>query len=252
MHKLLIITGPTGVGKTKFAVTVARKFNGELISADSRQVYKGMDIVTGKDTDEISKSGIRVWLCDLIDPDEPFSVSLWHQAAVSAIADISGRGKLPIVVGGTGLYIRSLLENLETINIPVNFQLRHVLSNMSVSDLFVQLRHINPIKANSLNNSDRNNSRRLIRAIEIAGNSSNRTHIANSPNYLTLTLTLIAPIETLKQRISERVTRRISNGAVLELNRLITKYSSTLPSFTACGYQSLIKSPVPKTGLLPK
>lgn len=75
MHKLLIITGPTGVGKTKFAVTVARKFNGELISADSRQVYKGMDIVTGKDTDEISKSGIRVWLCDLIDPDEPFSVS---------------------------------------------------------------------------------------------------------------------------------------------------------------------------------
>lgn len=117
---------------------------------------------------------------------------------------------------------------------------------MSVSDLFVQLRHINPIKANSLNNSDRNNSRRLIRAIEIAGNSSNRTHIANSPNYLTLTLTLIAPIETLKQRISERVTRRISNGAVLELNRLITKYSSTLPSFTACGYQSLIKSPRPE------
>lgn len=246
MNRLLIITGPTGVGKTGFGIEVARKFNGEIISADSRQVYRGMDIVTGKDQELIKKAGIPVWLYDLINPDEPFSVSLWNQEARKAIADIHRRGKLPIIVGGTGLYIRSLTEDLKNIHIPPDLVLRQQLSVFSADELFSQLQQISPIRAKNLNSSDRLNLRRLIRTIEIAKYSKVKSPVTNIPSYLTLTLTLTAPIEILKQRISERVARRMSDGAVAEFNRLIARYPSTLPSFTACGYRALLKSSDPR------
>ncbi len=127
MNKLLVICGPTATGKTVLAAEIAKQFNGELVSADSRQVYRSMDICTGKD-----RPDVPIWLYDIVDPDEEFSVSQWVVLARGAIADIHKRNKLPIVVGGTGLYIHALLYPFETINIPPDRTLRNKLQALSV------------------------------------------------------------------------------------------------------------------------
>lgn len=226
MTKVLLITGQTATGKTSFAVEVAHKFNGELVSADSRQVYQGMDIITGKDKDKID---VPIWLYDLVRPDEQFSVSQWRQKALEAIQDISARGKLPIVVGGTGLYLRSLTENLDTVNIPPDPNLRTKLSSLSVSDLFAQLVLLEPSRANSLNNSDKNNTRRLIRAIEIALFNKKtqypllRLRGGLGGRYLSIVLTCSPDL--LKVRISDRVHQRIAAGANSEFTQLTSFYS---------------------------
>lgn len=168
MNKVLVICGPTATGKTSFALQMAKELNGELVSADSRQVYIGRDLETGKDLDLIKNSGIKIWLYDVVNPGEEFSVAIWRKLAHEAIADILSRGKLPIVVGGSGLYIRALTEDLSEVDISRNEKLRAELKNKSASELFDYLKNINLTKAMSMNNSDRKNPRRLIRAIEIS------------------------------------------------------------------------------------
>jgi len=204
MDKVLIICGPTATGKTKLALQLAKEFNGELVSADSRQVYIGNDLETGKDKDVIKNSGIRVWLYDVIDQGQDFSVSQWRRLALDAISDILARDKLPIVVGGSGLYIKALVENLPDVDIPQDIDLRK--SNKSVSELFNYLKSIDSIKADSLNNSDKNNSRRLIRAIEIAQYPSPRLGEGLRVRYVLIGLT--ASKEELIKRIKERVRER--------------------------------------------
>src|SRR3989344_4958306 len=127
MTKVLIICGPTATGKTKLAARLAKRFNGELVSADSRQVYRGMDLTTGKEMPDVP-----IWLYDVAHPDEDFSVSHWVKLAKDAISDIQKRNKLPIVVGGTGLYIQALLRPFETIDIPPNKKLREKLQKLTV------------------------------------------------------------------------------------------------------------------------
>lgn len=207
MNKILVICGPTATGKTKFALEIARELNGELVSADSRQVYVGNDLETGKDLDLIKNSGIKAWLIDVLIPGEEFSVSNWRKLARGTIADISSRGELPIVVGGSGLYIRALTENLPTVDIPRNPTLRKELENKSVSELFNYLKQLNSDKAMTLNASDRQNPRRLIRAIEIVKTPpplGSREEWGVS--YLQIGLT--APKETLIKKIKERVKKR--------------------------------------------
>jgi len=166
--KVLVVSGPTATGKTAFGLELAKELNGEIVSADSRQVYIGNDLETGKDLDLINKSGIKVWLINELNPGEEFSVSNWRKLANLAIEDILSRGKLPIVVGGSGLYIRALTENLLSVDIPRDMVLRKELKLKSASELFDYLKSVNSAKAKSMNNSDRKNPRRLIRAIEIS------------------------------------------------------------------------------------
>ena len=209
MDKVLIICGPTATGKTKLALQLAKEFNGELVSADSRQVYIGNDLETGKDKDVIKNSGIRVWLYDVIDQGQDFSVSQWRRLALDAISDILARDKLPIVVGGSGLYIKALVENLPDVDIPQDIDLRK--SNKSVSELFNYLKSIDSIKADSLNNSDKNNPRRLIRAIEIAQYPSpNRRYrlLGEGLRVRYVLIGLTASKEELIKRIKERVRER--------------------------------------------
>lgn len=185
MNKVLIICGPTAAGKTKFALEIARKYAGEVISADSRQVYTGSDIITGKDvqsgTSQTSNlkwqnrflkyyeiSGVKVWLYDVVSPGESFNVSFWHECAKLVIRNIVRWNKLPIVVGGSGLFVKSLTQDLSQISIPPNVNLRKQLADKSVKYLFSYLNKIDSFKAASLNISDRHNPRRLIRAIEIS------------------------------------------------------------------------------------
>lgn len=220
MNKLLVICGPTATGKTALAAEMAKRFDGELISADSRQVYKGMDLVTGKD-----RPDVPIWLYDVVNPDEDFSVSHWVSLARVAIADIQKRNKLPIVVGGTGLYIKALLEPFETIDVPPDEHLRNVLKNKTIGELQAM------VSRGNMNDSDWNNPRRLIRKIEIEKSTiSKRKHTAEF-DYLVIGLT--APIPVLYQRIDMRKKERLRQGMEEEIAALRTAYADNLPSMSA-------------------
>ena len=188
MDKLLIICGPTATGKTDLAIRLAKKFGGEVISADSRQVYKGMNIGTGKDISnfkfqidfkfQISNfkfkvgyyqvDGIKIWLYDIVKPDYQFNVADYKECADLVTFDILNRGKLPILVGGTGLYIKAVVSGIETLGVPSDWKLRERLLHCSIASLLEQLKKLDPDRWEEMNESDRNNPRRLVRAIEIA------------------------------------------------------------------------------------
>lgn len=234
-EKVIIICGPTATGKTKFAKEIARHLNGELVSADSRQVYRGLDIITGKDHGDY-----KIWLVDLVDPDEPFSVSQWHDLAIEAISDIQSRGKLPIIVGGTGLYLKSLTTSLSTLSIPPNPILRKELSRYSASELFNKLKSDCPDIAASLNQSDSQNPRRLIRRLEIETYKLNKHPSQSQISNSYLTLCLSAPLSYLDSAIESRVKTRLSQGAQKEAEYVLSKYSHHLPSISACGYPAFL------------
>jgi len=231
---------------------LATKFNGELVSADSRQVYKEINIISGKDLPidlkpQVSSlkwrnkylsyfevNGIRIWLYDVVSPNDEFNVSFWKECADIVIADILGRGKLPIVVGGTGLYIKSLLQCLETLSFPVDALLRNELAKMSTNELFEYLKKVDTKKSQTMNNSDQKNPRRLIRAIEIAKSD---IALVTKPNlkFDYLILGLSASLDVLFSKIDSRIAARNNHGAAIERQMLIGKYSLCLPSMSIPG-----------------
>lgn len=229
MSKLLIICGPTATGKTALAVKLAKKFNGELISADSRQVYKGMDIGTGKDYESLE--GIPIWMYDVVAPNEEFSVSHFAILARKAVADIVKRKKLAIVIGGTGLYIKALTDPFETVDVPPDKILREKLAHASVGEIQDM---ISPDILGVMNQSDMQNPRRLIRKIEIekAGKSK-----IKRVGYNTLSIGLTATMSFLYKRIDKRVNERVEKGARMEVERLRKQYSWDVPAMSALGYR---------------
>jgi len=248
MNKILVICGPTATGKTSLGINLAKMFNGEIVSADSRQVYKGMDIGTGKDIEngkwimDNGKSGhwevegIPVWLLDVVTPTQEFSVAQYVELAQKIIEDIWQREKLPIIVGGTGFYIKGLTDGIETLGVEPNWELRNRLEKFSVQKLFEILARLDSSKAASMNASDRKNPRRLIRAIEIA-NAKTQKPAKTQKNFDTLLIGLKAPYQQLYQRIDERVDKQVKMGAEEEVKKLIKKgYQWDLPAMSAMGY----------------
>src|SRR3989344_5897459 len=217
MQKLLVICGPTVTGKTKLALHLAKVFNGEIISADSRQVYKYMDIGTGKDKPE----GIEINGYDLVNPDEEFSVSQYADFANACIREINSRGKLPILVGGTGLYIKGVVDGIDTADIPKDEKLRVKLNGLKIEDLQEKLKKIDSKKFASMNDSDINNPRRLIRAIEVA--SSGKISERKGMSYDVLFIGLSLSREKLDERITKRVDDRINQGFDKEIDFLKKK-----------------------------
>lgn len=264
--KLLVICGPTATGKTDLAIALANEFDGEVVSADSRQVYRGMDIVTGKDlpvgvishTQIMNTSsgvhevpvytihGIPVWMYDVINPDEDFSVAHFHRLASEVISDIAARGKLPILVGGTGLYIRAMTTGIGTLRIPPDPQLRQQASNMTVKQLQSLLKERAPDAWEKMNDSDRSNPRRLVRKIEIAARPAPEEQAAGL--YDDFSVGLRAPKNVLDERINARVDARLEAGAIDEVASLLDQgYGWTLPSMSALGYREL-REPVQTRG----
>lgn len=244
--RLLVICGPTATGKTSLALSLAKKFKGEIISADSRQVYKGMDIGTGKDLPVNLKfeknnplrgrnsklggsyevAGVPLWGYDLVSPKEGFSVADYIRFARGGLAGIWKRGKLPILVGGTGLYIKGVVDGIPTAKFPKNEDLRKNLRDKSVDELFEMLAQLDPIHAGSMNTSDRKNPRRLIRAIEIATwklkvGSWKLKNEGGSWNASVLFVGLTAQKEYLAKKIEMRVDVRIREGFEDEIKKLI-------------------------------
>jgi tRNA dimethylallyltransferase len=235
MKQLLVICGPTATGKTNIAVRIAKQLRGELVSADSRQVYRDMDIGTGKDREEVGD--IPLWMIDVARPDEEFSVSRYVKLAKPCIDHIRQRGALPVVVGGTGLYIDALLHPKETIDIPPNQQLRDQLSRFSIEALQKELQQRSPAVFSKLNASDRMNPRRLIRKIEIARASVPSAPVQQEATDV-LCIGLYAPMQELYRRIDARVEKRVRQGIRQEIHALQQKgYDWNLPSMNTLGYK---------------
>jgi tRNA dimethylallyltransferase len=221
--KILVILGTTASGKTGLGVKLAAQFNGEIISADSRQVYRGMDIGTGKDLAEYQIEGQKIpyHLIDVVDPQTEFNLAKYQTAANRAIVKIIKKGKLPIIVGGSGLYLQALVDNYQLGQTDSGSPLRTKLSKMSAPELFGELQKLQPDFAVRLNNSDKNNPRRLTRYLEIikSGNLDKIGRQERAYDFLLLGLTW--PDKILRERISFRLLERLEKqGMVAEVQRL--------------------------------
>jgi tRNA dimethylallyltransferase len=214
MQKLVVVLGTNASGKSELGIRLANHFGGEVVSADSRQVYRGLDLGAGKIT-PAQAGTVRHHLIDVADLSEYFTLAQYQRAAYSAIDSIAGAGQLPLLVGGTGLYISAIVEGYELVDVPPNNTLREELECLSLAQLVERLKRCDPEAASRI---DQCNPRRLIRAIEVA--SAGRAHSAarkSSPRYHCLQLGLTWPLETLQERIEKRLRERLANGMVDEV-----------------------------------
>ncbi|MBI3020311.1 MAG: tRNA (adenosine(37)-N6)-dimethylallyltransferase MiaA [Parcubacteria group bacterium] len=233
-QKIIVIVGPTASGKSDLAVRLAKECNGEVVSADSRQVYKGLDIGTGKITKR-EMAGIPHHLLDCVSPKRQFTVTEYAEKARAAISEIAARGKLPIVCGGTAFYIDALLGAVIPAPVPPNLKLREKLEKETTENLFKKIQKLDPARAEKI---DAKNRRRLIRAIEIA---VSRTHAEQTPLperssvrgtaqtaagkpkrvlFDTLKIGMMTQKEELRERIQKRLAARMKKGMVAEARKL--------------------------------
>ncbi len=266
-NKLIIILGPTASGKTEMAIKLAKKFNGEIVSADSRQIYKGMDIGTAKPRRvESQKSKVKNfysplergqgcvknqkfivkniphYLIDIINPDEDFSLAEYKKLAVEIIKDIQKRKKIPFLVGGTGLYISSIVDNFEIPKVKPNKSIRKKLEAKSAEDLFKKLKKLDSKAAENIGAS---NKRKLIRALEvclITKKTFSSQQGRREPLFDFLQIGVKIPREKLYKKINQRVDQMIEMGLEKEVKNLMDKgYDLDLPSMSGLGYKQIGK-----------
>lgn len=257
-QKLIVILGPTASGKTEMAIRLAKIFGGEIISADSRQVYRGMDIGTAKPKEvkneklkvknnslrfkvkiqkELVIKNIPHHLIDIINPNEDFNVAIYKKLAVKKIKEIQKRGKLPFLVGGTGLYISAITDNISFLKIPANQKLRDDLEKKSAKELFLIYEKLDREGAKFI---EKGNKRRLVRAIEvckITGKPFWQQRKKEKPLFNILQLGIKLPKEKLKERISKRADKMIKAGLEKEVSSLSKKYGFGIPPMRTIGYQ---------------
>ena len=216
--KLVVILGPTASGKSALAVRLAKKFSGEIISADSRQIYKGLDIGTGKITKRDMR-GITHYCLDLVSPKRNFSVAEFVKSANVAIRQITSRGKTAILVGGTGLYIDAVARGIIFPEVPPNPKLRKYLSRKSTTELFRMLKSRDPERATAI---DHQNPRRLIRALEIIEATDKPIPSAQKKKpYRTIFIGIQRSTKEIHKRIRSAIRRRIKRGLIKETTKLL-------------------------------
>jgi tRNA dimethylallyltransferase len=241
---LVVILGPTAVGKSEIAIQLAERFDGEIVSADSRLFYRGMDIGTAKPTIQ-ERLRVPHHLIDVADPDEIWSLALFQLEAKKAIHKIYNNHHLPFLVGGTGQFVRSIIEGWKIPSVEPNPHLREVLNQWSKrvgpAELHSKLAVLDPIAANSI---DFTNVRRTIRALEVILTTGRRFSDQKARGYLLydpLLLGLTLPRTELYQRIDDRITRMINSGFIDEVHRLLDSgYSPDLSTLSAIGYGELV------------
>lgn len=247
MENVIVIMGPTASGKTKLSIELAKDINGEIVSADSMQIYKFMDIGTAK-ADEEEKQGIRHYLIDEVTPDEEFSVARFKELAIKYIDEIIKDGKIPIISGGTGLYIDSLIYNIEFGDTICDWELRESLkreaSEMGNEYLHNKLKEIDPEAAKKIH---MNNVKRVIRAIEvytytqktITSHQEDSKKKPSKYNFIVFGLTMDR--EKLYERINQRVDLMMEKGLVDEVNKLIEMgYDKSTIAMQGIGYKEIL------------
>jgi len=243
MNHLVAIAGPTGIGKSQLAIRLAQTFNGEIVSADSRQVYRYMDIGTAKPSPE-ELSLIPHHLINIANPDEDFSLAQYQQLAHRAIEDIQQRNKLALLVGGSGQYVWSILEGWGIPQVPPNWEFRHSLeekaAELGKDKLYQELMKIDPIAAQRI---DRQNVRRVIRALEVHRGTEipiSQLQYKKAPFFNALIVGLTTDRGELYRRIDLRVDQMIKQGLVAEVERLVNMgYALNLPAMSSIGYTQI-------------
>lgn len=215
--KLLVIVGPNASGKSDLAVKLAKKFNGEVVSADSRQVYKGMDIGTGKITKE-EMQGIPHYLLDVASPKRKFSVAQYQKKTIEAIKKIQRKGKLPILCGGTGFYVQAVVDGLVFPKVKPDWKLRKTLEQKSAKELYEYLKKLDPERAKTI---EKDNKRRLVRAIEIVLKTGKPVpKLKKQKLFDVLMIGIKRDKEELKERIRKRLLKRLKQGMIEEVKKL--------------------------------
>ncbi len=240
---MIAIVGPTAVGKSELALHLAQYFPLEIISADSRQVYRYMDIGTNKPS-PAERASVPHHVIDVVDPDEDFSLAMYHQLATEAMKGIQKKGKLPLLVGGSGLYVWSLVEGWKIPEVPPDQKLRRQLEARAEQEdgqsLYRELQSIDPVAAAKINPG---NIRRVIRALEIyyaTGQPPSQLQHKETPGFSTLVIGLTQERSELYKKIDERVDKMIQRGLVEEVEQLLKKgYGPSLPSMSGIGYKQI-------------
>ena len=243
LKKLLVILGPTASGKSELAIKLAKKNNGEIVSADSRQIYRGLDIGTAKPAQK-EREIIKHYLIDIKKPNQLYTVWEYKRNAIEAINQIIKNGKVPFLVGGTGLYVKAIVDNLEIPKVKPDWRLRKSLElkikTRGLKSLYNELIKIDPEAAYIV---DSQNPRRIIRAMEVAIKTRKPfSQQRKKGKYLfdILEIGLSLDKEKLKENIEKRVDKMMKMGLVKEVKNLIKIYDKNLPTFDAIGYREII------------
>lgn len=222
LKKLVIILGPTASGKSALGVLLAKKFSGEIVSADSRQVYRGLNLSSGKITKK-EMAGITHYCLDIASPKSYYTALTFKKDAQKAIAIIEKKGKVPFLVGGTAFYIKALTDNQSIPEVPANWKLRRQLEKKSADELFAMLKKLDPRRARTI---EAKNKRRLIRALEIVkatGKAIPELRIKNQESRNTLFIGIKIDKKTLEKKIEKRLDERLRKGMVGEIKKLHSK-----------------------------
>ncbi|MEW6063935.1 tRNA delta(2)-isopentenylpyrophosphate transferase [Desulforamulus profundi] len=246
LRPLVVIVGPTASGKTDVAIELAKMVRGEVISADSMLVYRGMDVGTAKPTPE-EMQGIPHHLIDIVNPDEEFSVAMYQSAAEKLITEITGRGNLPLLVGGTGLYVRSVIDHYDFTPAPRDEGLREKLkqqaATMGAEAMHRKLAAVDPASAARLHPND---TRRVIRALEVyyqTGKSITEYQYSQqniTPKYRLKMFGLTMDRQLLYRRIEQRVDLMLQRGLVEEVRQLMQRYDAWGTALQGLGYKEII------------
>jgi tRNA dimethylallyltransferase len=236
----VVLVGATAAGKTSLAVRLAESIGGEIVSADSRQVYRYMDVGTAKPRTE-ERLRVPHHLLDIVDPDETLSLAEFQRLALGVLATITRRGRVPILVGGTGQYVMAVAEGWQIPHVPPDHRLRGLLyedaSRLGAEALHARLRELDPMAASAI---DARNVRRVVRALEVCivtGRRMSEQQLKSPPPYRTLMIGLTRPRAELYQRIDERVDEMLRTGLEQEVRWLVAAgYGFELPAMSGVGY----------------
>lgn len=243
LPRVLVVVGTTASGKTSLGIKLAKKFNGEIVSADSRQIYRGLDIGTAKPTLKEQRA-ISHHLIDIKNPNQSYTVAQYKRDCLKAIRQILNKNKLPIIVGGTGLYVKAVVHNLSIPRVIADPLLRkelgQELQNRGLDFLYNELIKLDPEAVYIV---DPRNPRRVIRALEVAMSIKkpfSQTRREGKPLFDFLQIGINCPKEKLRERINKRINRMIQDGLVEEIKNLTKKYPTGISAFEAIGYREII------------
>lgn len=247
LQKLIVVVGPTACGKTSWALRLAKKFNGDIISADSRQIYKKMDIGTAKEPGEWRRNGLRKTyyiedvshhLIDFLDPGKFFTMAEFRDKAIKYAKMAHSNNLIPILAGGTGLYVHAVVDNLKIPRVKANYKLRKSLEEKTGPELMQWLEKLDPKTAQSV---DPNNIRRIVRALEVcilSGEPFSEQQLKGEQIFDVLQIGIDVEREVLYDRINKRVEKMLDLGLLKEVEALVKqKYSWELPSMSGIGYR---------------
>lgn len=245
--KVIVICGPTASGKTKLSIEVAKLVNGEIVSADSMQIYKDMTIGTAKPTTE-EMQGIKHYLIDFVSPDKRYSVAEYKNDAINAIGEIISKGKTPIVVGGTGLYVNSLIYEIEypSVELDTNYRkkLEEIAEKEGLDRLYEMAMKVDKLAMKKISQNDKKRICRVLEIYHATGKTKTQIEIesrANEPKYDYLVFGISMDREKLYDRINKRVDIMIEDGLIDEVKKVLNKYDDFPTAMQGLGYKEVVE-----------